>query len=55
VTRASGGGAGRGNIYTKNPGPETVEKAVVIARHFNAKVRGDDGEVYPGGGEPYCE
>jgi hypothetical protein len=43
-----------GDVATKNPDEATIEKAVSIARHFNAKVQGDDGEVYPGGGqEPY--
>ena len=45
-----------GDVATKNPDEETIEKAIRIAKHFNAKVQGDDGEVYPGGGqEPYYE
>ncbi len=45
-----------GDISTKNPDVATIEKAVNIAKHIGAKVQGDDGEVYPGGGlEPYYE
>lgn len=35
-----------GNISVKNPDPEIVEKMVLIAEHFKAKVQGDDGEFY---------
>ena len=36
----------RGNIYTKNPDPPIIEKAIYIADKLGAKVQGDDGEVY---------
>jgi hypothetical protein len=35
-----------GRISTKNPDPATLRKAVQIARHFGARVLGDDGEEY---------
>lgn len=35
-----------GQIYTKNPEPELIDKMVLLARQLNAKVQGDDGEVY---------
>ena len=40
----------RGNIYSKNPDAPIVEKMVAIATALGAKVQGDDGEVYTGGG-----
>jgi hypothetical protein len=39
-----------GNIYSKNPDDAIVDKMVAIAKAFGAKVQGDDGEVYVGGG-----
>jgi len=41
-----------GQIYTKNPEPKVIDKMVAIARHFNARVQGDDGEIYEAGGQP---
>lgn len=35
-----------GNIYTKNPDPPIIAKAIAIAEAFGARVQGDDGEVY---------
>ncbi|HEU0185991.1 MAG TPA: hypothetical protein VFS27_11795, partial [Blastocatellia bacterium] len=36
----------RGEIYTKNPRRKLVEKMIQIANRLNAKVQGDEGEVY---------
>jgi hypothetical protein len=36
----------RGEIYTKNPRRNLVEKMIQIANRLNAKVQGDEGEVY---------
>ena len=36
-----------GEIYTKNPEDETIEKMVEIAGHLHAHVLGDDDEEYP--------
>jgi hypothetical protein len=45
-----------GNIYTKNPDEPMIEKMVSMAKRLKGKVQGDDGEIYPGGGqEPYYE
>lgn len=41
-----------GNIYTKNPDEALVDKMVAIARELNARVQGDDGEIYHSGHEP---
>jgi hypothetical protein len=35
-----------GQIYTKNPEPEFINKMVTVARALGAKAQGDDGEVY---------
>jgi len=35
-----------GNISTKNPDESTIKKMISIAKDFNAKVQGDDGEEY---------
>lgn len=35
-----------GNISTKNPDEPTIKKMISIAKDFNAKVQGDNGEVY---------
>ncbi len=35
-----------GQIYTKNPDPEFINKMVSLAGSLGAKVRGDDGEIY---------
>lgn len=35
-----------GSINTKNPDRKTMGKAIEIARYFDARVQGDDGEVY---------
>ena len=39
-----------GNIFSKNPDDAITDKMVCIARKLAAKVQGDDGEVYTGGG-----
>ena len=39
-----------GNISSKNPDDLLIDKMVEIANNLNAKVQGDDGEVYTGGG-----
>jgi hypothetical protein len=36
----------QGAITTKHPDRKTLGKALEIARHFGARVRGDDGEEY---------
>ena len=35
-----------GQIHTKNPEPEFIDKMVAVARELRAKVQGDDGEIY---------
>ena len=35
-----------GQIYTKNPEPEFINKMVAVARALGARVQGDDGEIY---------
>ncbi len=35
-----------GCIYTKNPDPPIIAKMLQIASVLNAKVQGDDGEIY---------
>jgi hypothetical protein len=35
-----------GNIYTKNPEPELINKMVAIAKILKATAQGDDGEIY---------
>ena len=35
-----------GNVFTKNPDKAIVEKMLYIANKLNAKVQGEDGEVY---------
>jgi|SRR5690242_14771152 len=35
-----------GNVSTKSPDEHTIIKMLSIANNFNAKVQGDDGEVY---------
>jgi len=35
-----------GQIHTKNPEPEFIDKMIAVARELHAKVQGDDGEVY---------
>jgi hypothetical protein len=35
-----------GAIKTKNPDGKILGKAIQIAKHFNARVQGDDGEEY---------
>jgi hypothetical protein len=39
-----------GNVVTKNPDDPLIDKMVEIAKRLDAKVQGDDGEVYTGGG-----
>lgn len=41
-----------GNIYTKYPDEELIDKMVAIAGELQAKVQGDDGETYTSGHEP---
>ena len=36
----------RGNIFAKNPDQPVIQKMVEIAGRLDAKVQGDDGEVY---------
>jgi hypothetical protein len=40
----------RGNAYSKSPDDAIIDKMVAIAKELGAKVQGDDGEVYTGGG-----
>lgn len=35
-----------GNIFTKNPDKQIVRKMLQLAERLNAKVQGDDGEMY---------
>jgi hypothetical protein len=35
-----------GQVYTKNPEPEFIDKMVVVAKTLGAKIQGDEGEVY---------
>lgn len=35
-----------GDISTKNPDEPTIKKMISMAKEFNAKVQGDNGEVY---------
>jgi hypothetical protein len=35
-----------GNVFTKNPNRATLEKMLQLARNLNARVQGDDGELY---------
>jgi hypothetical protein len=44
-----------GQIHTKNPDTAIINKMVTIAKHFNAIVQGDDGEIYDGGDQPTRE
>jgi hypothetical protein len=44
-----------GTIYSKNPDSALIDKMVEIARRLGAKVQGEDGEVYPEGGQPPYE
>ena len=37
-----------GAVHTKHPDQRTLAKALQIARHFGARVQGDDGELYGG-------
>jgi hypothetical protein len=37
-----------GNIYTKNPDKATLRKMLQIAQKLNAKIQGDEGEIYDG-------
>ena len=41
----------RGEIYTKNPRKNLVEKMIQIANRLNAKVQGDESEVYIDGSQ----
>jgi hypothetical protein len=40
----------QGNIYTQNRDAPLIDKMVEIAKKLDAKVQGDDGETYIGGG-----
>ena len=35
-----------GQIETKNPSPEFINKMVAVSQRLSAKVQGDDGEIY---------
>ena len=35
-----------GDIETKNPDAPVIQKMILIAESLNARVQGDDGEVY---------
>jgi hypothetical protein len=39
-----------GELYTKNPGDAIVQKLIAIADALNARVIGDDDEIYRGDG-----
>lgn len=45
----------QGDLFSKYPTDEFIEKMVVLARQLGGKVQGDDGEVYPGGEQPPYE
>lgn len=45
----------RGNIYSKNPDDAIIGKMLEIAKRLNAKVQGDDGEVYFGPSRTSCK
>jgi hypothetical protein len=40
-----------GRIFTKNPDEPLIEKMIAIAERLNARVQGDDGEIYLPGGQ----
>jgi hypothetical protein len=42
----------KGNVYTRNPDERLIDKMVAIARSLDARVQGDDGEIYQSGSEP---
>ena len=45
-----------GCLFSKYPDEPLIDKMVQIAKLLDAKVQGDDGEIYLGGGqEPYHE
>lgn len=45
-----------GDLFSKYPDKPLIDKMVQIANALNAKVQGDDGEIYLGGGhEPFHE
>jgi hypothetical protein len=41
-----------GNVTTKNPDTPTLTKMLSLATHFDARVQGDDGDIYDGTGSP---
>lgn len=41
-----------GNLFSKYPTDEFIEKMIALARQLGGKVQGDEGEVYPRGGQP---
>lgn len=41
----------RGEIFTKNPRRNLIEKLIQIANRLNAKVQGDEGEIYIDGSQ----
>jgi hypothetical protein len=41
----------RGEIYTKDPRRNLIEKMIQIANRLNAKVQGDEGEIYVDGSQ----
>ena len=42
-----------GQIFTKYPEPELIDKMVAIAQQLGATVQGDDGEIYASGDKPW--
>jgi hypothetical protein len=38
----------QGNVYTKNPDEQTLAKMLTLASRLEARVQGDDGELYDG-------
>ena len=42
-----------GNIYSKNPDQSIIQKMVEIANRLQAKVQGEDGEMYDGSEEGF--
>lgn len=44
------------DLFSNHPTDGFIEKMVQLARQLGGRVQGDDGEIYPGGGqEPYQE
>jgi hypothetical protein len=45
----------QGDVVVKNPDREILRKMWLVAGAFNAKVQGDDGEIYDANGDVICE